>query len=187
MNTYDFDKTIYLRDSSVDFTLWCLKKYPSAVLRIIPTLAVKGLRYAFKRCDFRELKEATFSYLRHIPNVSEEVRLFWNKKRGGIGQWYLARRRDDDIIISASPEFLLRPIADLLNVELIATEMDSATGKLLGKNCHDKEKVRRLFEKHPNAQIDEFYSDSLTHTPMAEAADKAFRVSKGKIKPWERA
>ena len=187
MNAYDFDKTIYIRDSSVDFTLYCLKKYPSAFLHILPSLAVKGVQYVFGRCDFRKLKEAAFAYLQYIPDASAEAKKFWEEKRDGIGQWYLTRRRDDDVIISASPEFLLRPIAELLNVELIATEMDSRSGKLSGDNCHDKEKVRRLFEKHPDAHIDEFYSDSLTDSPLAEIADRAFRVNQGGIKPWERA
>ena len=32
MNVYDFDKTIYRGDSTMDFWRYCLKRYPKAVL-----------------------------------------------------------------------------------------------------------------------------------------------------------
>ena len=31
---YDFDKTIYQGDSSAQFTLWCLSRYPKTWLRL---------------------------------------------------------------------------------------------------------------------------------------------------------
>ena len=34
MNVYDFDQTIFYPDSSCTFFLYCLKKYPGAVLRV---------------------------------------------------------------------------------------------------------------------------------------------------------
>ena len=70
MNTYDFDQTIYINDSSADFFFYCLKKYPQAVLKILPNLAVCGVKYALKKCAFPELKEAVFSYLKYIPDVA---------------------------------------------------------------------------------------------------------------------
>lgn len=184
MNTYDFDKTIYINDSSADFFFYCLKKHPGAVLRIIPHLAVKSVRYLFKSCDFRELKECIFSYLRYIPDIRETVNSFWTDKWQGIGKWYLEKRKDDDIIISASPEFLVKPAGEKLKVEVIATRMDEKTGKMLGLNCHDEEKVRRFKEEHPGGITEEFYSDSDNDIPMAKIAEKAFKVERGRVRPW---
>ena len=71
-----------------------------------------------------------------------------------------------------------------LGVGLIATPMDKHTGKILGENCHDTEKVRRFQEQYPGEHTECFYSDSLSDTPMAELADRAFLVTKGKLSPW---
>ena len=71
-----------------------------------------------------------------------------------------------------------------LGVGLIATPMDKHSGKILGENCHDTEKVRRFREQYPDGHTERFYSDSLSDTPMAEIADEAFLVSKGKLSPW---
>lgn len=185
MNTYDFDQTIYINDSSADFFLYCLKKYPHAVLKILPNLAACGVKYTLKKCSFPELKEAVFSYLKYIPDVAGAVNDFWDKKWSGIGKWYLSQRKNDDIIISASPEFIVCPAGERLGVKVIATKMDEKTGKLLGKNCHDEEKVRRFHEVCPDGLTEEFYSDSDHDTPMAKLAQKAFKVKRGRIEPWD--
>ena len=102
-----------------------------------------------------------------------------------IADWYLAQKRDDDLIISASPEFLLRPITEKLGVQLIATRMDSRTGRITGNNCHDSEKISRFLRDYPNGSVDVFYSDSLSDSPMAWFASKAFLVKEGReLVPW---
>lgn len=184
MNTYDFDQTIYQPDSSYAFFMFCLKKYPGAVLRTVPRSAVYVLRYAMKKINTRELKQQAFSFLGFLPDVDGAVSDFWDEHRSGIEQWYLAQKREDDIIISASPEFLLRPIAKELGVRLIATPMDKHSGAILGENCHDVEKVRRFQAEYPGAHTEKFYSDSLSDSPMAELADEAFLVRKGQLSPW---
>ena len=184
MNTYDFDQTIYEPDSSFSFFLYCMKKYPAAVLRTMPKTFALAAAYALRKIGTKRLKEQLFSFLRYIPDVDAAVADFWDEHRSGIGQWYLDQKKEDDVIISASPYFLLRPIAKELGVGLIATPMDKHTGKILGENCHDTEKVRRFREQYPLAHTECFYSDSLSDTPMAELADRAFLVSKGKLSPW---
>lgn len=183
MNTYDFDETIYIRDSSVTFYLYCLKRYPAAILRTVPRTLFVGVKKAFGKIDLTALKEQLFSFVRYI-DAERVVADFWAEKFDGVGEWYLAQKKDDDIIISASPEFLLRPAADRLGVRLIATCMDSKTGRITGKNCHDVEKVRRFHEQYPGAHTECFYSDSLSDAPMAELADRAFLVTRGKLSPW---
>lgn len=184
MNTYDFDQTIYQPDSSCSFYLFCLKKYPSAVLRTLPKTLALAAAYGLKKIETKCLKEQLFSFLHYIPDVDAAVADFWDEHRSGIEKWYLDQKKEDDVIISASPYFLLRPIAMELGVGLIATPMDKHTGKILGENCHDTEKVRRFQEQYPGAHTECFYSDSLSDTPMAELADRAFLVTKGKLSPW---
>ena len=184
MNTYDFDKTIFYPDSSACFYKYCLKKYPAAVIKSLPKSAVKAVLYAIGKIKTKELKEQVFYFLNYMDDVDSAVISFWNENMDGIGEWYLKQKRNDDIIISASPYFLLEPICKKLGVSLIATPMDKKTGKIVGNNCHDVEKVRRFYEEYPDAHTENFYSDSLSDSPMAEIADKAFMVKKHKLSPW---
>lgn len=184
MNTYDFDKTIYINDSSVDFYKWLLKKRPAAMLPTLPRSLGMALLYALKKTDTQTLKEQLFSFLKNIDDIESLTERFWDEKLEGIGRWYLERQKEDDLVISASPEFLLRPVAGRLGFALIATPMDEKTGKIVGINCHDHEKVRRFYEEYPGAHTEEFYSDSLTDSPMARIADRAFLVDHGSLSPW---
>ena len=62
--------------------------------------------------------------------------------------------------------------------------MDRHTGETEGENCHGEEKVRRLREAYPEVEIREFYSDSLSDTPLAKLADKAYLVKGQELLPW---
>lgn len=184
MNTYDFDKTIFYPDSSACFYRFCLLRYPRALLPTLPGSLRMALEYRRGARSAKELKQQLFSFLPALPNVEEAVRLFWRKNERRIGAWYLAQKRADDLILSASPAFLLRPICDKLGVRLIATEMDCHSGLIRGENCHDHEKVRRFFSLFPDAHTEAFYSDSLTDSPMAAIADRAYLVKKHRLFPW---
>ena len=185
MNVYDFDQTIFFPDSSYCFVMYCLRHYTRAVSRAFPGTVWAGLRRLLKQTDTKELKESVFSFLRRLDNVDQVVKEFWEENSEGIADWYLAQRRDDDLIISASPEFLLRPITDKLGVRLIATRMDLHTGRIVGDNCHDAEKVCRFLKEFPGQTPDEFYSDSLSDSPMAWFSQKAFLVkNENERVPW---
>lgn len=184
MNTYDFDQTIFNPDSSYCFVRYCLRHYPRAVLHAMPAAGIFGILRLAKMADTRELKEKVFSFLPELDDVHRIVEEFWEEHRSGIASWYLQQKREDDLILSASPEFLLKPICDELGVSLIATPMDPYTGKILGLNCHDEEKVRRFREEYPDSVTENFYSDSLADAPMARIADHAYLVRNGRPQPW---
>lgn len=184
MNTYDFDKTVFYPDSSYCFYRYCLKNYPSAVLRTVPKTVVRLCAYLKDKSDAKPLKQQLFSFLKYIPDIDKTVDDFWRENFSRMEAWYMEQKKADDVIISASPEFLLKPVTDRLGVNLIGTQMDKKTGVIIGANCHDSEKVRRFYEKYPDAVTECFYSDSLTDTPMAEIAEKAYIVDRGKLSPW---
>ena len=86
------------------------------------------------------------------------------------------------MIISASPEFLLKPVAKKLGVQVIATKVNKQTGKFESKNCRDVEKVRRYEEEYPKQKIKRFYSDSVeADRPMLEYAKEAYLVTKDQV------
>lgn len=184
MNVYDFDGTIYNGDSTIDFFLYALKRNPS-VLRYLPKQVWGFVLYGIKRIDKTKLKEYFFSFLSAI-NAEELTNAFWNQNQKKIFDWYLNQQKPDDIIISASPEFLLQPICSRLGIRhLIASEVDPKTGMFTSENCRGQAKARRLKAEYNVTYIDRFYSDSHSDLPLAKIASKAFLVKKGIAREWK--
>ena len=186
MNTYDFDKTIFYPDSSMTFVLWYMRRHPLAFLLWAPRMAVIVPLYLLKLIPKETLKEHIFSFVRRIDDIDAVLKVYWDEHESRIAPWYLAQHSRDDIVISASPEFVVKPMTDRLGIELIASPMDKHTAKMHGKNCFGEEKVRRFYEAHPGAVTEAFYSDSLSDTPMARIAQRAYLIiDKGQTPvPW---
>ena len=184
MNVYDFDKTIYDGDSTVHFWLFCSRRHPGVFVRCLPRLVKGAVLYAFRRIPKEDWKERFFSFLNYLPSNETMVSSFWEIHFAKIKKWYLDQKQDSDVIISASPVFLLEPVSKRLGVSLIATEVDPRTGCFSGRNCSGGEKVMRFRQVYPDARIDEFYSDSKKDLPMAGLAAQAFFVRGNEIRPW---
>lgn len=185
INLYDFDKTIYDGDSSVDFFLFNLKKQPLLFFHIFKMIYVL-IKNKLKFIDKTEMKIVIFSYLKKIKNIDERVDMFWEKNKKKIKSFYLLKKHDKDIIISASPEFLLNPLKDYLKCKMIiASRVNKKTGEFDGLNCHDEEKVRRLNEVIDNYEVIEAYSDSTADIPILKLANKSFYVKGNKIIPTD--
>ena len=93
MNVYDFDGTIYRGDSSVDFFLFCLIRFPWLLL-VLPYQVAVIILYKLHICSKEQEKSAFFSFLRFVPNVETMVKKFWCKNRDRIAVWYLSQKKD---------------------------------------------------------------------------------------------
>lgn len=175
MKVFDFDKTIYAGDSTIDFYLFCLFRKPAIIL-CLPRQIALMMRALLLHRGKTELKQGFYSFLNKVDCCETEVNAFWMKKKNKLKPLFLERISSDDVIASASPEFLLFPVCNELGVNLIASKVDPCTGKCLRENCYGKEKVRRFREEYPLAVVDEFYSDSISDAPFAELANKSFLV-----------
>lgn len=184
MNVYDFDGTIYDGDSSVDFWRFCAWKRPDILLRL-PGFAVFVVGNKVGKVSKTRLKEEFFSFLRVMPATDALLKEFWDCHWAKVKPFYFRLKADDDVVASASPEFLLAPACDRLGVRrLVASCVDPATGRFTRENCRGEEKAARLQEAFPNSVIDDFYSDSGADEPLARLAKRAWRVSGGRIEPW---
>lgn len=185
MNAYDFDKTIYDGDSTADFYLFSLRRHKK-IITLAPSLLIAFIKfYVLKKGTKTDFKEVMYRFLRFC-NAKKDIEDFWKINKYKIKQFYFDNQKPDDVIISASPEFLLEPICRELGISsLIASRVDSKTGKYRGINCHGKEKVRRFYEIYgKDVIIEEFYSDSYSDTPMAEISKKAYLVKQDKLLDW---
>ncbi len=183
MNIYDFDGTIYDGDSSIDFFKYCLKNNKKILFDVLP-ICFSCVLYILKIYKKEQMKSSFFRFLKRIP-VNNYVDSFWVENEYKIKLFYRKQKQPSDIIISASPEFLLKPIAKKYNFTLIATKVDVDSGKIIGKNCHGENKVDRL-KKIGITECNKFYSDSLSDLPCAKIAKNAYIVKKEKIVKWER-
>lgn len=184
MNVYDFDNTIYKGDSTADFYIFSLLRHPS-IIKYLPSLVCAFLKYyLFKIGTKTQFKEKMFSFLKSV-DIDKDLNDFWENHFKNIKPWYIKSQKNDDVIISASPHFLLEPACKKIGIKhLIASRVDEKSGKYTGLNCHGEEKVRRFDEVFKNAVIDNFYSDSKSDTPLAKIAKCAYLVKGEKITSW---
>jgi HAD superfamily phosphoserine phosphatase-like hydrolase len=184
INVFDFDKTIYRGDSSRHFYFYCLKKCPKTLL-YVPYQLINFVPYLLGIYNKTEFKEKFYSYLKAIKDIDKLVEDFWSINEGKIHRWYALKKHNKEVVISASPEFLLKPICDKLKVMLlIGSIVDKSNGHYTGVNCFGEEKVKRLNQRLRDYVIKEFYSDSLTDAPLARLGEKSFIVDKESLTIW---
>ena len=186
MNVYDFDGTIYDGDSTKDFYIYCLKRNP-ALLRFIPYQGIAAIEYALRIIDKTKFKEQFYCFFKGIPDINDYLEDFWKSHIYKIKNWYKKQQLPDDVVISASPDFLVRGACDRSEIKyLIASEVNSHTGAYTGRNCRGEEKVsrfRRAFGE--TAVIDSFYSDDDSDAAVAQISNNAYKVSGDTISDWQ--
>ena len=132
-----------------------------------------------------KFKQRFYKFFTSVKDIDKTVEEFWAEHKKNIKPFYADTQKEDDVIISASPYFLLEPIIKELGIKhLMASNVDRYTGVYDGINCHGKEKVRRFYEVFPEGEIDDFYSDSLSDSPLAEISKRAYLVKDFDLLPW---
>lgn len=186
MNIYDFDNTIFNGDSTAKFYIYCLKKHPKIICTFPVLIKAFVSFYILKKGTKTQFKEKMYTFLKYC-NTESDVEDFWKTHINDIKDWYKSQQKYDDVIISASPVFLLETPCKMLGINcLIASRVDLHTGRYTGENCHGEEKVRRLFEEYGrDIRVDNFYSDSYSDTPLARLADNSFIVKGNSLQPWD--
>jgi phosphatidylglycerophosphatase C len=185
---FDFDGTITTKDTLLEFI-----RYSKGSVRLLlgfilnspfilafkiglisnQSAKEKVLRYFFHNEDEENFKRRCRSFAKEKlpllirPAAIEEIRK-------------LKEKNIPVVVVSASPECWIQPWADEQKVHLIASKLEidhgKITGKLAGKNCHGKEKVRRILEHHVVKDYEEIfaYGDSSGDRPMLELATHSF-------------
>jgi hypothetical protein len=181
IDVYDFDKTIYDGDSSLDFYIFILKRRPWLLI-YLPYQLLHAALFILKLEERTKFKSNFFVYLRGVKGINLLVDRFWETHYWKIKHWYLEQDHSHDVIVSASPAFLLEPAFTKLKAKaLIATSMNSATGQITGNNNRGIEKVVRLKELIKEPVIRKVYTDHKSDSPLMELAQEKYLVKGMKI------
>ncbi|MCC8073348.1 MAG: haloacid dehalogenase-like hydrolase [Clostridiales bacterium] len=184
MNVFDFDNTIYDGETLVDFILYYIKTDPK-IWKYVPKLLKIYFKDTLHLFTFQEALEAYADFLEgyyvHIDTIERDVINFWNKNEKKIKPWYNSVRRDDDIIVSGTTDFLLDEIMRRMNVKnYVGSSINKKTGKFK-RLCFLENKVKIFYEMFPDAHIDNFYTDSMNDRAMMDISDHVFLVTGDKI------
>ena len=135
-----------------------------------------------------EAVKICLSYPGYVPDFDKSIEAFWDREEKHIREWYLKQKKEDDLVISASPECIVKPMTDRLGIRLIGSDYDWKENRFTGPCMYGRHKSTCLIRNGMFLEnvIDEFYSDSIYDTPLALCAEKAFLVKNKarEITPW---
>lgn len=186
INVYDFDKTLYKKDASLEFWLFCLREN-YLLLLLLPYQIFFYILNKLKIISTKKFKEKFFIFLRFIEKVelNKLLEKFWKKEIKNINLILLEKikiSKIPNICISASPKFLLIIPCKYLKIDVvIGTKFDLDTFKIIGENCKGQEKIKALDKYFSTYDIQNFYSDSYSDLPLFNIAKNKFLLKKEKI------
>ena len=184
VNVYDFDNTIYDGETLVDYILYYVRHDPK-IWKYIPKLLIIAFKDRFHLFTFEEALHAYASFLEGyyvtLDNPAENVADFWDKNERKIKPWYADVQKESDIIVSGTLDLILEEIAGRVGFRhYLGSSIDSKTGKFK-RLCFLENKVTLFREQFPEAEIENFYTDSMNDKAMMDIAEHVFLVKKDSI------
>lgn len=180
LDIYDFDKTVVPFDSGSNFLIFCFLRYPYLLL-LLPYYAVMGALFGLRILSLDRFKKHIFCFIRFVP-LEKAIKKYWDAHEKDVFPWFLPENRArHTVVISASPDFLLKEIAERLKIDtLLCTRHNPKNGELLYKNCRNEEKVRRFKEAFPQAvTVKCVYSDSYKNDrPIFSLGEQCFHIER---------
>lgn len=181
MNCYDFDKTIYKKDSAISLLFYAIKRKPVLIFNFVWIILLTILN-KLRIISTKHFKEKYYKFLNKFNNKEKFIEEFWDHEQKNINNWYLKQMREDDVVCSASPEFIIKPIMAKINPKSIVfgTDMDINTLEIHGENLKGEQK-RLILEEKGFDKFEKVYTDSLSDFPLYDMADEKYFVSKSKV------
>lgn len=184
MNVFDFDNTVYDGETLVDFIIYyCL--HDIKIWRFIPKLLIIWLKDSLHLFTVEQAVQAYASFLEgyyvHIKTLDEDTVKFWNCHEKKIKPFYEKIRRDDDVFVTGTTDFIFDEIARRMNIKnYITSSVDRKTGKFT-RLCFLENKVKLFRDTYPNAEIENFYTDSMNDKAMMDISKNVYLVKGNKI------
>lgn len=185
MNVYDFDNTIYDGESAFHLFKFFLKK-DKKLITFLPAVITAFTKYKLGKLTVEEAlnkyAQRAVDYYVKNPHFRDCIPEFWDKHEKNIKAFYEKVRKDDDLILSCSPEISLEEICKRINVKnYMGTTINEAEGKI-ERLCLRENKLKAFFNEYPNAQIDDLYTDSFNDKPLMDISKNVYLVKGNKIK-----
>ncbi len=186
MNAYDFDNTIYDGESIYDFFVFCIKKN-IFLLKYFPLVLFRLIEYKLNLLKVEKIYETceviiNYFFKKSKLDYNELIKEFWNKNHKKLKNQFIDMLKEDDLIITGCPNFLIEYIKDELKVKnIICTDFDLKNQRV-NFICFGKNKVVAYKEKFNNKKINKFYTDSLSDIPFMELSNEVYLVNKNNIK-----
>lgn len=185
MTVFDFDNTIYDGESGLDFFLYYLKKEPKDIAKYIPKFGEAFLKYKMGKLSIDSVL-SEYSYILKeccdkFDDIEENINIFWDEHEKNIKSFYAKIQKDDDVILSACPEIMLKEICRRIGIKnYIGSKIDIETGTIQSI-CYRDNKIKMFKEVYGDIEIDEFYTDSINDKPFMDIAKDAYYVTGDRI------
>ncbi len=185
MTVFDFDNTIYDGESGLDFFLYYLKKEPKEVAKYIPKFGEAFLKYKMGKLSIDSVL-SEYSYILKeccdkFDDIEENINIFWDEHEKNIKSFYAKIQKEDDVILSACPEIMLKEICKRIGIKnYIGSKIDIETGTIQSI-CYRDNKIKMFKEVYGDIEIDEFYTDSINDKPFMDIAKDAYYVTGDRI------
>ena len=185
MNIYDFDNTIYDGESFFDFFLEYVKVNPVFV-RFLPKVMFAFLKYKLGKVTVEQMMTDYAPVIKKCycdyDKWEEFTQKFWDGHMHKIKSFYKEVQKEDDLILTASPELTIKEIAKRLGIKnIVCSKIDDKTGQIT-RICMRQNKIKALKEDFGDVEIDDFYTDSIKNDGFfAEYAKRVFLVKGDEI------
>ena len=184
INVYDFDQTIYDGETLIDYIMYYIR-HDRKIWKYVPKLLVIAFKDKFHLFTVEEAIQAYAFFLEGyyvtLDDPAANIVDFWNKNEKKIKPWYAGVKKDSDVIVSGTLDFILEEAAKRIGFKrYIGSSIDENTGKFK-RLCFLDNKVKYFKELFPDDEIENFYTDSMNDKPMMDISQHVFIVKKDKI------
>lgn len=181
MQVFDFDNTLYKGESGFDFAMYIIRRKPS-LLKLLPRILKILKDYKSVSMTEDEFRERLSSLI-DLTNLTKDTILnylddFWMKNRSKLYKNVLEKVSKKDVIVTASPTFMLEPIKYLLGTDrIIGTEFD-LDARAINYLNFSHNKVKKFKEEYPHKSIKNLYTDSFNDAPLMQISKNVYLVKK---------
>jgi HAD superfamily phosphoserine phosphatase-like hydrolase len=185
ISIFDFDRTLIKKDSFRLFSFIAAETFFQKIIVIILALICK-----FRLLSNKKYKELTLSFIwknRDKSNREKILKRLYTKMKESENKKIMEhlekhlRNRHTVLILSASPEFYLKPYIKIWSekIEVFGAEVYIRNGRILIKNLHGQEKFLCAKTIIDNQRPDfvRVYTDHFSDLPIIKLADHVCLVN----------
>ena len=185
MNVYDFDNTLYKGESTVDFAFFMMQHNPK-IYTWIPTIFWNLLMYKLCLTEKEQMQRILNEFLKVLIqddyDITEMAQAFWRKNENRLNMALIRRIRPEDVILTASPDFMMNVIGKRLGTgHILCSKVDIPTKTILYLN-YGTNKVRYFRRLYHDTPVSRFFTDSYNDQAMMDLAQRVYLVSNGRVK-----